>query len=151
MQRDDWGKWATAFALTLIIVAGIWMMHTVSDRRVTVSIGSTLVRAQVADTEDARAKGLSGTSPLGENEGMLFVFEVPGRWGMWMKGMKYNLDMLWLDENKKVVYMEQDLAPDTYPKMFLPDDEALYVVELPAGFIQKHDVKMGQALAFSAY
>lgn len=151
MQRDNWGKWATIFALLIIIIAGVWMIRNVSDRRTTVSVGSTTVRATVVDTEESRQKGLSGTRSLGDNEGMLFVFEAPGRWGMWMKDMKYNLDLIWADENKKIVHIEQNIAPDTYPKSFLPVDEALYVLEVPSGFVAKHGVQVGQILAFSEY
>jgi uncharacterized protein len=151
MQRDNWGKWAMIIALILIIVAGVLMVLSLNKRQWPVTVGSQLIYARVADDDQSREKGLSGTSPLGEAEGMLFVFDVPGRWGMWMKDMKYSLDMVWMDSNKKIIYLAQNVSPDTYPKVFLPDNEALYVLELPAGFIAKHGVTTGQVVGFTVH
>lgn len=149
MQRDNWGKWAMAVALLLIVVAGVAMIVSVSKRKVPVSIGGQLVQARVADTDDSRRKGLSGTQPLGANEGMLFVFDTPSRWGIWMREMKYSLDIVWLDSEKRVIYIEENVSPKTYPKVFLPDRDALYVIELPAGFVSKYSVSWGQVVGFS--
>lgn len=149
MQRDNWGKWAMCVALILVIIAGIAMVLSLNSHKVMVTVGSQVVHARVADTDETRQKGLSGTSGLGDNDGMLFVFEVPGRWGMWMKGMKYGIDILWMDGDKKVIYKAENVTPDTFPKVFLPDKDALYVLELPAGFISKNGVTLGQVVGFT--
>jgi uncharacterized membrane protein (UPF0127 family) len=149
MQRDNWGKWAMCVALILVIVAGVAMVLSLNSRKVVVTVGNQVVHARVADTDETRSKGLSGTSGLGEKDGMLFVFAVPGRWGMWMKDMKYSVDMLWMDSDKKVIYKAENVTPDTFPKVFLPDKEALYVLELPAGFISRSTVSLGQIVGFT--
>lgn len=138
-------------ALILIIVAGVTMVLSLNSRRWPVTIGGKVVSARVADTDATRMKGLSGTSSLGESGGMLFVFDTPGRWGMWMKDMKYNLDIVWMDSNKKIVYIVRDIAPETYPKVFLPDTDAQYVLELPAGFTEKNRVSLGEVVGFPAH
>jgi uncharacterized membrane protein (UPF0127 family) len=150
MQRDNWGKWAMSVALALVIIAGVALVMSLSTRKAMVSIGSQVVHVRIADTDKSREKGLSGTSGLGENEGMLFIFAVPGRWGLWMKDMKYSIDMLWLDGNKKIIYKVENVSPDTFPKVFLPDKDARYVLELPAGFSSKNQVSLGQVVGFTA-
>src|SRR6476469_7434794 len=135
MQRDNWGKWAMGIALLLVVIAGVSMVFSLNNRKWPVTIGTKMISVRVADTDETRMKGLSGTSSLGDNEGMLFVFATPGRWGMWMKDMKYSLDMVWIDGDKKIVSKAENVTPDTYPKVFLPDKDALYVLELPAGYI----------------
>lgn len=150
MLRDNWGKWVMAIALLIIVTAGVFVVIALTTHKTPVSIGGQVVYASVANTDSARVKGLSGTSPLGQNEAMLFIFDTPGRWGMWMKDMKYSLDMVWLDDSKQVVYLTQNVSPDTYPKVFLPDTDARYVIELPAGFIQAHGIAVGQIASFSA-
>jgi uncharacterized membrane protein (UPF0127 family) len=149
MQRDNWGKWAMGFALGLILVAGVAMVISVNHRKAPVSIGGQVVFAHIADDDDSRRKGLSGSSPLGEKEGMLFIFDTASRWGMWMREMKYDLDIVWMDSEKRVVYIAKNVSPDTYPKAFLPDKDALYVLELPAGFVDKYNVSMGNVVGFS--
>jgi uncharacterized membrane protein (UPF0127 family) len=151
MQRDNWGKWAIAVALLVVLIAGVAMVLSLNTRKWPISVGSKLVYARVADTDDSRAKGLSGTSGLGDSEGMLFIFDTPGRWGMWMKDMHYSLDMVWMDSNKKIVYIAENVSPSTYPKSFLPDTDSLYVLELPAGFVAANHVSRGQVVGFAAH
>jgi uncharacterized membrane protein (UPF0127 family) len=151
IRRDNWGKWALAVALIMVVGAGVMMIINVVQRKTMVSIGGQTVYAQVANTDQTRAQGLSGTSKLGDHEAMLFIFDVPSRWGMWMKDMKYNLDMVWMDRDKKIVSVAEDVSPDTYPKEFLPDSDALYVLELPAGFIARYHVATGQVVGLAGY
>lgn len=149
MQRDNWGKWAMGIALVLIVIAGVAMVISVNHRKAPLSIGGQVIFARVADDDESRRKGLSGSAPLGEKEGMLFIFDTPSRWGMWMREMKYSLDIVWLDSEKRIVYIAENVSPDTYPKVFLPEKDALYVVELPAGFVDRHNVGLGNVVGFS--
>jgi uncharacterized membrane protein (UPF0127 family) len=80
---------------------------------------------------------------------MLFIYDTSGQWGIWMKDMRYSLDILWLDDNKKVVHKEENVAPSTYPTTFSPNHDARYVIELPAGFAAQHNVEVGQVVGFS--
>ena len=150
MQRDRLGKWIIGIMLVLVLVTGVFMVASLSQRRATMSIGDQLVSARIADTDGSRQKGLSGTTQLADNQAMLFIFPTSSRWGMWMKDMNYSLDMLWLDSGKKIVHVEQDVSPASYPEVFLPDQDARYVVELPAGFVARHGVKLEQTVVFSA-
>ena len=136
-------------ALILIVVAGGLMLFSLNRRQAPISIGGQLVFARVAETDDTRRKGLSGTASLGEKEAMLFIFDAPGRWGMWMREMKYSIDIVWLDAEKRIVTIAENVSPNTYPKSFLPDKDSLYVLELPAGFVDKHNVGLGQVVGFS--
>ena len=149
MQSDRWGKWVVAAAGIVIVVAGIAMLSSISSRKAMLTIGSQLVHARVADTDDARHKGLSGTSSLADTDAMLFVFDNPGRWGIWMKDMSYNIDIVWLNESKKIIHIERDVSPETYPRVFLPSSDALYVVELSSGFASMHGLGIGQVVSFS--
>lgn len=149
MQRDRWGKWVVAGAVLAICISGVAMLLSVNNRKTVLTIGAQVVHARIADTEASRQQGLSGTKPLGENEAMLFVYDFPTRPGIWMKDMNYSLDIVWLDETKKVIYIERDVSPETYPRVFLPQTDAQYVIELPAGFASKHGLRLGQVVNFS--
>lgn len=136
-------------ALVLILIAGVAMVISVNHRKAPISIGGQIIFAKVAADDESRRKGLSGSQPLGEKEGMLFIFDTPSRWGMWMRDMKYSLDIVWLDTEKRIVHIAENVSPDTYPKAFLPDKDALYVLELPAGFVDKYNVSEGNVVGFS--
>jgi len=64
---------------------------------------------------------------------MLFVFENPGIHGIWMKDMKFPIDIIWLDKDMSVISKELNVSPDTYPQVFYPSREAYYVLEVKAG------------------
>jgi uncharacterized membrane protein (UPF0127 family) len=109
----------------------------------TVQIKDTVVRVTVADTAEERGKGLSGWAGLAEDEGMLFVFEEDGRPSFWMKDMRFAIDILWISKEGVIVGMQEGVSPETYPTAFTPKAEARYVLELQAGYSQKHDITVG--------
>lgn len=106
----------------------------------------TVYKLSVADTEEARNKGLSGRKSLANDEGLVFVFDLPGKHCFWMKDMSFPIDIIWLDSAKKVVHIEQHVAPDSYPKTFCPVKDATHVVELAAGEAKKTDIREGAVL-----
>lgn len=104
------------------------------------------IKPSFAVTEEEKAKGLSGKNELAENEGLLFVFDKNDRWGIWMKDMLFPIDIIWFDENKKVVFMEENIKPESYPWIFSPDVPARYILEVPAGFVSKNKIEKGMEL-----
>jgi uncharacterized protein len=111
----------------------------------------TRVRVEVADTDRARGRGLMFRDAVPENEGMLFVFDTPDRYGFWMKNVRAPLDIVWLDDQYRVVWIVQNAAPcDREPcPTYVPETAALFVVELTGGFARRHGVAVGDALAVS--
>ena len=114
----------------------------------TVQVGGKTVRVTVADTPETRQKGLGGRNGLASDEGMLFIFPEDGKYGFWMKNMKFPIDILWLSGTRRVVYMAQNVSPDTYPEVFAPTTPARYVLELPAGYAKAYTVDVGDEVRF---
>lgn len=111
-----------------------------------VTIKGVPIQISVADTPAEREQGLSGRPSLAENEGLLFLFDTPGEYGFWMKEMRFPIDILWFSEEGNVVHIEEQLQPDTYPTVFSPQAPSLYVLEVPAGFVERHQIKIGDQL-----
>jgi uncharacterized membrane protein (UPF0127 family) len=42
-----------------------------------------------------------------------------------------------------VVYIEENVSPQTYPKVFRPEEKSLYVIETVSNFIRDHRIKIG--------
>ena len=78
---------------------------------------------------------------------MLFQFDADGQWGIWMKDMKFPIDILWADASGAIVYIVSDATPASYPTVFTPPLPARYVLELPAGYLAAHKLKVGDTLA----
>jgi uncharacterized membrane protein (UPF0127 family) len=107
----------------------------------------TLIDAEIADTPEAQAQGLSGRTSL--NGGMLFVFDRPDKYGIWMKDMNFPIDIIWLDENKKIVTIQENATPESYPsKTFFPSSSSLYVLELNSGTVRDEAISAGQSMSW---
>jgi uncharacterized membrane protein (UPF0127 family) len=136
---------AVGFILTRIGTsaspAGIGSPHP------SVTIGGERVSVALAITDAQRQQGLSGTQPLKENEGMLFVFTDDGEHRFWMKDMNYAIDIIWIDADGRIVYIAPSLSPDTYPNSYGPDAPSRYVLEVSAGFASDHRIQVGDRVA----
>jgi uncharacterized protein len=119
--------------------------------KVNVIINNFNLTAEVAITPEEQSKGLSIKENLQENEGMIFPYKAPKALAFWMKDMKFPIDILWLDGNKRVVHIEKNLQP-CHPFLpcpsYSPDTKAQYVLETVAGFSDRKDVKIGTQVDF---
>lgn len=115
--------------------------------KVMVRIGDQKVMVEIADSPLARARGLSKHAPLEENQGMLFIFLKSDRHQFWMKDMKFPIDIVWVNEGRVV-----DIAPGvqvsvtTDLPVYTPRLPASSALELKAGFVERHGVKIGDAI-----
>jgi uncharacterized protein len=100
----------------------------------------------IADTPALQERGLGGRDGLAVDHGMVFPYSSPSQRCFWMKGMRFSIDIIWLDANKKVGHIEKDLSPDTYPQSYCPEVAAQYVVELQAGAADKLGIADGDKL-----
>ncbi len=112
----------------------------------TVSYGKKRFKVEVADSVRKRMKGLMGRAGLPRDGGMLFIFGAQGRYGFWMAGMKFSIDIIWLDKEGTVVHIARNAAPCTSMigcKTVMPGKDAIYVLELGAGTAKKLGIKVG--------
>ena len=110
-----------------------------------VKIGEVPIRVDIVVSDADRKKGLSNRSSVGENrDGMLFIFPASDTYGIWMKDMRFPIDIIWISAEKKVVHIEKNVEPFTYPKTFYPPVPAKYVVETSAHFTNAFNISVGQ-------
>lgn len=112
-----------------------------------VTVNNFILTADLATTLVQQTKGLSIKDHLNENEGMLFVFKDSVLYPFWMKDMKFPIDIIWLDNRGTVIHIEHNLEP-CIPGQICPSygptsNNAVYVLEVVAGFSQKHNVNVG--------
>lgn len=110
-----------------------------------VKLGSGCFKLERLEDNPKRLKGLSDRDSLPQDHGLLFVFDDIREQCMWMKDMKFSIDMVWLDEQKKIVKIEDKVSPETYPKAFCADNTK-YVIELNAGVAGQAGLKIGDRL-----
>ncbi|HET6746846.1 MAG TPA: DUF192 domain-containing protein [Candidatus Saccharimonadales bacterium] len=143
----SWGL--VVLVLGLIAAAAYYVMAPQLRPHVTIRLGDGVFLAQVAKTQETREKGLSNTPGLRPEEAMLFVYGSDDKWPIWMKDMNYPIDIIWLDKDKKVVYIVKNAPPESYPyENFTPKQEARYVVEVAAGTVGSKSISIGTIASF---
>jgi uncharacterized membrane protein (UPF0127 family) len=108
------------------------------------------VTAELAVSDEERARGLMFREKLLADEGMLFVFEREDLHAFWMKNTLVPLDMIWLDSQRRVIHIATDVPPckeDPCPS-YGPEAPARFVLELKAGGAAANRIKTGDQLQF---
>lgn len=113
-----------------------------SYRTTKISIGTVKLNAILADSFLKRAIGLMYRDSIGINECMLFTFPREENLGIWMKSMKFAIDIIWLDSNMNIVTIKKSVPPckGILCKTYYPQKNSMYVIELKAGFVTKNSI-----------
>ena len=133
-------------ALTACAVASVAAPEIVP---LTLPSGKVL-QVEVMVKEADRAMGLMFRPSLAPDRGMLFVFERSAFHGFWMKNCRFPIDMVWLDEGKRVVHVAEAVPPckvDPCPT-YDPLRQARYVIEMGAGQARREKAVVGATVSF---
>lgn len=88
---------------------------------------------ELAVTESQREIGLMNRSSLDEKAGMLFIFETTGKYPFWMKNTLIPLDIIWMDDEYKIVSVQTAQPCTVDPcRIYDPLTQSRYVLELNA-------------------
>lgn len=107
---------------------------------------------EVVQTAIERQRGLMFRDSLDSNVGMLFVFEESSKYGFWMKNTLIPLDIIWIDENKTITDIKENVLPcesnQTCP-IYSPSNNALYVLEINSGKVKENNLSVGDEGIFN--
>jgi uncharacterized protein len=112
--------------------------------RVTLSSGVHRIDAQVAATPDQRQIGLMFRKDMPQHEGMVFVFDQPGKQCFWMKNTLIPLSAAFVADDGTIVNIEdmKPLALDGHCSV----QPVRYVLEMNKGWFVKKGIKAGSKL-----
>jgi uncharacterized protein len=105
---------------------------------------------EYAKTPTQQSLGLSLRPCLPKNAAILFLFATDDKQGIWMKEMKFPIDVVWLNSDKKVVKIVKNMLPSSYetdpPTIYRPDTDSRYVLEFNKGTADVLKLKEGSHL-----
>lgn len=105
------------------------------------------IDVEIAENDAERSKGLMFRPYIPDSVGMLFIFNESVPQGFWMKNTAISLDIIYVDENKKIVSIAKNTKP--YSEESIPSlGNAQYVVEVNAGFTERNNIKSGDVISF---
>ncbi len=110
-----------------------------------IKINNQTIFVEIVKSSQEREKGLSGRESLGPNRGMLFIFHKPGNYLFWMKDMKFNLDFVYINDNKVSDIKENIPYPKPGQQPVVINSKSSFdkVLEISEGMIKKLDIKVG--------
>jgi len=141
-------------AATALLVATILSFpgHTASTsavrfHKVTFLTAKASIEAEVADTDQLRARGLMFRTRLDKNRGMIFYFEHTGFHSFYMYNTRIPLCVIFLNEGLKIVDV-QEMSPclETNPSacpVYTPAAACKYAIEVNPEFVRSYGIKTG--------
>lgn len=145
-------KNAKIVAAVLLTFLGIALLAQLAKSEKQVAFpNNTKIQIEIADTSLKRATGLMYRKSLPQNQGMLFIFDETAKHIFWMKNTLVPLDIIWLDENFKIVDISRSTPPCTTQKCqtYMPSSPAKYVLEVNSGISEQNNLKIGDQLKFA--
>ena len=135
------------YPLIVAILAGTggaaWAQQVARFPVVSLTAGMHIIKAEFASKEAERQQGLMFRKKMGNNEGMVFLFDAPGNVCMWMKNTLIPLSIAYIDSDGRIVDL-QDMKPlDDDPPHYVSAEPAQYALEVNQGFFEEHGVKVG--------
>lgn len=105
---------------------------------------------EVSSTPAEMEQGLSDRAVMDINQGMLFDFGLaPSKVAFWMKDMKFDLDFIWIKNNRIIFITENAQAPrpslENLP-LYYPPEPVDQVLEVNSGWTEKNNISVGDAV-----
>lgn len=128
--------------------------HTPGPEPPAVSVRGETVEVEIACTEDSRRLGLGGRDSLPGGCGMLFIYPERRMMFFWMKGMRFPIDIIWIDGDE-IVDFHESVQPEPGQKSesglrkYFPRKPADKVLETGAGFCRRAGISMGDRVSFN--
>jgi len=111
----------------------------------TIVVGGNPFSVEIAETAEDRARGLMNRESLAANSGMWFIFPEMGQEKFWMKDTLISLDLIFVDNNMKVVHIIENAQAESTDILSsaVPFE---YVLEVSAGTAAEKNMKVGDSV-----
>ncbi|MGC8830356.1 MAG: DUF192 domain-containing protein [Verrucomicrobiia bacterium] len=108
-------------------------------------LGNAELLAEVATTPVELQTGMMFRKEMGENEAMLFVFQVPHRASFYMKNTYVPLSAAYINSDGVILEIH-DLEPLNEKPVTATNDNIQFVLEVNKGWFQKHNINPGTVI-----
>ncbi len=131
----------------ILFLLWVSVAHSQNFLKIPIYIKDKEIHVEVAKTPEERSIGLMGRKHLGQNEGMLFIFETEDYHGFWMKNTLIPLSIAFIDKEGRIVRIT-DMKPLTLVS-HTPPKPILYALEMKKGWFSANGINVGDIVRFS--
>jgi uncharacterized membrane protein (UPF0127 family) len=108
------------------------------------SIGPYRVETEIANSEESRQLGLMHRKKMAQNHGMLFVFNQPEQYCMWMKNTLIPLAVAFIDQDGIIVDIEE-MRPQT-EDIHCSSKAVKFALEMNSGWFKNRGIEPGSRI-----
>lgn len=112
--------------------------------------GKRTIEVEVADTDQKRSVGLMFRRSLGDDKGMIFLYNKEQIITMWMKNTYLSLDMIFVRKNGTIHRIEKNTEPFS-ERVISSGAKVLAVIEVKAGNADRFGLKQGDKVKYPAF
>lgn len=144
--NEDYSFMKKKILLIIILLAILYGYNIKKQNQV--CFENTCFDVELAKSIEKRNNGLSFRESLDSKKGMLFIFNKQGKHSFWMKNTLIPLDIIWIDENKEIVFISENTQPCRQDSCHIikPTENAKYVLEINAGLSEKIGLFVGDEI-----
>jgi uncharacterized protein len=106
------------------------------------------IDAYLADNSKKQRIGLAAFNEIEDGQGMIFVYPDSQVRSVWMKDMDFDIDVIWLDRDKKIVKIEENIPVESYPNSYSSEKPVKYFIEVNAGWVENNKISLGGNVVF---
>lgn len=140
-------KFVKLFTVALLLTACSKKDDKLSELVFMTSDGPVTYQVETAVTKDEMSRGLMERKSLAENSGMLFALQGQQEIAMWMQDTYIPLDMVFVNQDGKIVWIYQNAEPMSTRLIRPQTQEPLSaVIEINAGDVEKNGIKVGDTV-----
>jgi uncharacterized protein len=105
---------------------------------------------EISQSHAQKAKGLMGRTSIAVDSGMLFMWPEDQPVQMWMKDTPLSLDMLFLNANGKIVFIQEQTTPNSTANID-PGMPVRAVLEIAGGISAQKGIKTGHTVIHALF
>jgi uncharacterized membrane protein (UPF0127 family) len=140
-------KKITAIFIIIIAICTITLFYLHHPLNTRIQIQNQIFTVELAVTQLEKERGLGYRDSLDEHLGMLFPYDHSERYSFWMKGMRFPIDIIWINDNK-IVDISKNVPVSTNSILFTyaPKEPVNQVLELNAGVSNRYNFQIGDSV-----
>ncbi|MBM3233990.1 DUF192 domain-containing protein [Candidatus Pacearchaeota archaeon] len=133
--------------LIFIIILALIVYFNLMEKHSQVCLKEKCYNIEIAKSAEERERGLMFREKLDTSSGMLFIFPSEGEYNFWMKNTLIPLDIIWINSDKEVVYIAENMQPcNETCNSINPGKKSKYVLEINFGEADRLGLKVGDKI-----
>lgn len=130
-------------AVLLVGVLGLVRLPAYKAKNTHLKVKDLKVNSEVAHNQTEWDNALAGKSDLNKSSTLVLQYDNESSQCVTVKNLHFPIDLIWVNSSKKVITIQQNILVKNYNQLFCPTSLQKYVVALPAGSIEKNQIRPG--------